>query len=87
MVAQRHPILPTVLAVATFVLTTNLSGQVTTGQISGSVLDPSRAAVNDALVIARSLETNPSLPWPGTLWSVCGPFTWAYGPFTWKKAL
>jgi len=36
----------------------NLSGQVTTGQISGSVVDPSRAAVSDAVVTARSLETN-----------------------------
>jgi hypothetical protein len=48
MVAQQHSILPTVLAAAAFVLTTNPSGQVTTGQISGSVLDPSRAAVSDA---------------------------------------
>src|SRR5260370_24722417 len=57
MVAQRRPILPTVLAVATF-LTTNLAAQVTTGQILGSVLDPSHAAVSNAVVTARSLETN-----------------------------
>src|SRR5437764_12359394 len=55
--AQRHPILATVLAVATF-LATNLSGQVTTGQISGSVMDPSGAAVRDSVVTARNLETN-----------------------------
>jgi hypothetical protein len=58
MVTQRRSILPTVLAAATFFLTANVSGQVTTGQISGSVLDPSRAAVRDAVVTARSQETN-----------------------------
>src|SRR5262249_34845956 len=57
MVAQRHPILPTALAVATF-LALNLTGQVTTGRIFGSVLDPSEATVSNAVVTARSLETN-----------------------------
>jgi hypothetical protein len=57
MVTQRCQILPTVLAVATF-LTTNLAAQVTTGQISGIVLDPTHAAVSNAVVTARNLETN-----------------------------
>src|ERR1700676_4638538 len=57
MVTQRHPILPAVLAVA-IILTTYLAAQVTTGQISGIVLDPSHAAVGNAVVTARNLETN-----------------------------
>src|SRR6266487_3681507 len=58
MVAQRHSILAAAIAVATLFFTANLSGQVTKGQISGSVLDPSRAVVREAVVTARSLETN-----------------------------
>src|SRR5215472_9238119 len=57
MIALRHSILRAVLAAVTF-LTSNLTGQVTTGRMSGSVLDPSHAAVSDAAVTARSLETN-----------------------------
>jgi hypothetical protein len=48
---------PAILAVSVL-LTAALSGQVTTGQITGSVLDPSLAAVSDAVVSARSLATN-----------------------------
>jgi hypothetical protein len=39
-------------------LTVSLRGQVTTAQISGSVVDSSRAAVSQAAVTVRSLETN-----------------------------
>jgi len=47
----------TVLAVSVL-LAFNASGQLTTGMISGSVLDPKGAAVSDAVVTARCLETN-----------------------------
>jgi hypothetical protein len=57
MIGQRHPILPGALAFAGF-LTANLVAQVTTGQVSGIVLDPSRAAVSEAAITVRSLETN-----------------------------
>ena len=57
MTAQRFPI-PCGALVALILLTGNLPGQVTTGQISGSVVDPSRAAVSEAAVTVRSLETN-----------------------------
>jgi hypothetical protein len=51
MIVQRF-LIPWMLFAATAL------GQVTTGQISGSVVDPSRAAVGGAAVTARSLETN-----------------------------
>ena len=57
MIARRFPI-PCGALGALVLLTANLPGQVTTGQISGTVLDPSRAAVSEAAVTVRSLETN-----------------------------
>src|SRR5689334_4063606 len=57
MTAQRFPTPYRALGALVF-LTANLPGQVTTGQITGSVLDQSRAAVSEATVTVRSLETN-----------------------------
>src|SRR5215471_6768800 len=48
---------PAALAVSV-VLAAELAGQVTTGQISGRVLDPSGRAVTEAVVSVRSRETN-----------------------------
>ncbi len=55
--AQRFPI-PCAAFAALFLLTMSLAGQVTTGQISGSVVDPSHAAISEAAVTVRRLETN-----------------------------
>ena len=54
----RRFIIGSVVFAATTFLTSGLTGQVTTGQVSGSVLDPSGAAVDNASVSVRSLETN-----------------------------
>ncbi len=57
MTRQRFPIACGAFG-ALVLLTANLQGQLTTGQISGSVLDPGRAAISDAAITVRSLETN-----------------------------
>ncbi len=57
MKVQKFSACTLVLLISAFLIT-HLAGQVTTGQISGTVFDQSSAAVQEAAVSVRNLETN-----------------------------